>query len=600
MVLIGGQGTGAGGGGGFFIVTGSPFASTTARDAWAASNVGELVPNQALAQVTGGDWFLYTGPATTDWIVATPIVQGPPGNDGTAAIPNVADNTLVKVVGGAFVGTDLSETDERFTSVKEIQLPGGGGAILSNLDISAQGLVIGVRDIPTQRMFLPVATELTADGTQRPVDQGLAAVASIFTQGDDSENVAQNSAQFQFSNANISPGTAVSYQITRRSGAADALNCNLIMRLNSHTDAVPVVNYKRDQRRGLGFDLIGENPVITLPAPAFFSAADIVYTTIVSDDGDNLDLLGGTLDLGDGTQQIPAGTIRGRVSTPKPLAYQSEVEAKEDSLENPADDGAALTSLKDGTRSWKLVTEVLEALTGDDRLDYNALKNTPTSMDAPAFTTFTIGTQGQTVDAPFTFSGSTPYTYALDNHENTQGFITILDQDNSAIQSNITPAASGTGFALIPAGSPITLQAGESHTFKVRVQSSLTGTPLVERSYTVTARSTDDFLYLLADDNNTASDVDTAAATAVAFQSGNQVVTIPTFTGNMYFKIAQRSSDPEITEVLIGGINQFGAFTKTDDAVTIGGQTFDVYVTNNLWIGSIWSGRQMTLVRSTT
>ena len=36
----------------------------------------------SVALVTAGDWYLWTGPATTDWIVATPLVQGPQGPAG--------------------------------------------------------------------------------------------------------------------------------------------------------------------------------------------------------------------------------------------------------------------------------------------------------------------------------------------------------------------------------------------------------------------------------------------------------------------------------------------------------------------------------------
>lgn len=73
---------GLGGGSGYLAVSGSPFASTGARDTWAAANSGELVANVSVALVTAGDWYLWTGPTTTDWIVATPLVQGPQGPAG--------------------------------------------------------------------------------------------------------------------------------------------------------------------------------------------------------------------------------------------------------------------------------------------------------------------------------------------------------------------------------------------------------------------------------------------------------------------------------------------------------------------------------------
>ena len=83
MVQIGGGGSGASGSGsGYLAVGGSPFASTGARDTWAAANSGDLIADVSVALVTGGDWYVWTGPLTSDWAVATPLVQGPQGAAG--------------------------------------------------------------------------------------------------------------------------------------------------------------------------------------------------------------------------------------------------------------------------------------------------------------------------------------------------------------------------------------------------------------------------------------------------------------------------------------------------------------------------------------
>lgn len=211
----------------------------------------------------------------------------------------------------------------------------------------------------------------------------------------------------------------------------------------------------------------------------------------------------------------------------------------------------------------------------------------------PAFTSFVVGTQGTEVDAPFTISGATPVTYTTDNPGNFQGLLTVL-QELTAILPNLTPQASFSGFALV---NSVTLNAGQSVTFRIRGTSALAGNPSVERTYTITARNPQDFLYLSAETDSDPSDVDTGAATAIPFTAGNQVVTIPTFTGNRFLTILQRASDPEITQILIGGINQFAAFTKTDDAISVNSVLFDAYVSTNQLVGSAVSGQQMTLVR---
>lgn len=161
MVLIGGEGVGGAGGGGFFVVTGSPFADTAARDTWAAANTNELVINQALAQITGGDWYLYTGPNTDDWIVATPFVQGPPGADGMANIPGVADGTITQVTGGALQGSSMRETTDNIEFDKSAMLP-GGTLSLEGFEVSNPGGQLLLKD---------TASSITYSVSSRPFDE---------------------------------------------------------------------------------------------------------------------------------------------------------------------------------------------------------------------------------------------------------------------------------------------------------------------------------------------------------------------------------------------------------------------------------------------
>lgn len=79
----------SGRGGGFVVPSSAsiPFADNAARDVWAAANLGDLVRDQTVVEVTGTPniWYLWTGetdPATYDnslWINATPLVRGPVG-----------------------------------------------------------------------------------------------------------------------------------------------------------------------------------------------------------------------------------------------------------------------------------------------------------------------------------------------------------------------------------------------------------------------------------------------------------------------------------------------------------------------------------------
>ena len=79
-------GVGGAGGAGFVYPDSAtrPFADTSARDTWAAANLGDLLENQTIVQV-GAVWYLWTGesdPASydnTEWIDATPIIEGASG-----------------------------------------------------------------------------------------------------------------------------------------------------------------------------------------------------------------------------------------------------------------------------------------------------------------------------------------------------------------------------------------------------------------------------------------------------------------------------------------------------------------------------------------
>lgn len=216
----------------------------------------------------------------------------------------------------------------------------------------------------------------------------------------------------------------------------------------------------------------------------------------------------------------------------------------------------------------------------------------------PQFTAFIVGIQGENVTPPFTLTGSIPVSFNLINHENIDGTIDILQQTGvgfNTLLSGITPAASFSGNGTMnPA---VTLNAGESQLFRVRGTSALGGGATIIRDYTVTALNPQDLLYISAEADNDPSDVNTAAATQIPFASGNQIVTIPTFADNAFLTILQRASDPDITGIIIGGIDQRPAFTKTDAAININAVSFDAYVSTNQLVGSVVSGTQMTLVR---
>lgn len=96
--------------------------------------------------------------------------------------------------------------------------------------------------------------------------------------------------------------------------------------------------------------------------------------------------------------------------------------------------------------------------------------------------------------------------------------------------------------------------------------------------------------YLAVTDDNQASSVDTA--TALSSDDLNPSFTIPTFTGNKYLQILQSMAHTRFNTVAIGGINQIGAMTINDSAVTISGQSYRQYVSTNM-VTDVLSGNQV-------
>lgn len=72
--------------------------------------------------------------------------------------------------------------------------------------------------------------------------------------------------------------------------------------------------------------------------------------------------------------------------------------------------------------------------------------------------------------------------------------------------------------------------------------------------------------------------------------------TIPTFTGNRYLGILSPESHPAYTQIIIGGVNQIAAFTLTNSARTISGQSYRFYVSDNQLVASAISGQPIQLI----
>jgi len=593
-----GGGVGVGGGGLRLGPVQNEFTSTAARDAYAAANADWLAEYDAdrtlVVRVTVGDVSTYySRPAsptgTDDWDDVTPVVTGPAGMGAIdQAIPfgtlleAVDDGSGNKVAGAA----PLRSTTAGIVPDTNI-MSGASELALQAAALKSPGNTLRLEQMPTNRTFDVLLAEVKEDGTGFPFWRNYDAIdAQPFqSRADIPGGISSTLVQFnivELLNAEVrrwvinTAGTGKFYFRAWQGSTATGEPF-----FTSHRpDEIAAGNVFDLTDAGLTFETEflmeqGVEYVIQLVSPDTtpFTLGGTVTTQADVDDPTTL-----FNTVGQTVPQFSTGFLE---FTDERLATRSEVDAKEDSLGDPAKDGQILQSTTAGVRSWvdqlsgTDITGLLEALTGADRLDYNALKNRPAivppPLTAPSIDSFTLDGVNQGEDAPFNLSGNVTFRFAISSASNIQGDITIL-QGTSVLSSTITKTATSVTLAV----NAVTLNAGESVTFTIRATSSLSGNPTIERTFTVTAVQAQDYIYLAAEDSSDPSTTVVAAATQIGYTPGNQVVTIPTFTGNKYLKILQRASDPPITQILIGGgTNPFTGFlggtTPTVGPISPGG-----------------------------
>lgn len=191
------------------------------------------------------------------------------------------------------------------------------------------------------------------------------------------------------------------------------------------------------------------------------------------------------------------------------------------------------------------VVDQIEAKTGDDRIDASAIKNLPSGGS------FNPADHSVTEFNDVTNAGSGAIITAVERVN-----IRTLEQLQDAVAAMLTGGAQ-TGITVTYDDTDGTID------FVVG------GSPQAQHTN-----------YLDITTDNQASSVDTG--TALSSDDLNPTFTIPTFTGNRYLQILQSMAHSAFTSISIGGLNQIGAFTVNDNAVTISGQSYRQFVSTNL------------------
>ena len=185
--------------------------------------------------------------------------------------------------------------------------------------------------------------------------------------------------------------------------------------------------------------------------------------------------------------------------------------------------------------------------------------------------------------------GSRTVTYSVTNYS----LLTALQlQVNGANVASITlPTSDGQHTASVDLSSVDTSSA-TTLVFRLQGNASINSNT---QTVTVVAPTAMERLYWGVETDNVASTFDTDAAQNQTALSGN--IALPTFTGSQYVKLAYPASADPVTSLSIGGLNQLGAFTLSEDALTINTVQYDVLVSNNALDGAVVSGTIITITR---
>ncbi len=325
-----GNSTGGGNGGGVVPTNDHIFASVSERDSHFATRLSELIAGTPIfvGGVTlpqGGtgtalqEWGGQSNPSSydnTQWaqggILSLTPIQIKSLYESNSDTNAFTDALLVKL-NAVKLYPSLTEESDRIVSTKTIVTPDASLQI-GNWQLSNYGFAIGAEELASESVFLPISYELTSSGSQLPImlDFAAEAVAPVTNATNADETFTGN---MQFTTPVLNTGIALDYRLT---SAVNTLDCNIIIRLNSHTDEPAVFNYKRSTG-GTGFDLsVGQNTIL-LPNPLFFRQGVPLFVTIESTNA--LSLQGETV----GGQQIPFATGNAQLAVDEIIATRSWV-----------------------------------------------------------------------------------------------------------------------------------------------------------------------------------------------------------------------------------------------------------------------------------
>ena len=159
---------------------------------------------------------------------------------------------------------------------------------------------------------------------------------------------------------------------------------------------------------------------------------------------------------------------------------------------------------------------------------------------------------------------------------------------------------SNTQAFTFPSGADFATE-GNAYTLRMELytagQTPGTDTPAQSALQVIVAQAAPraDMLYWGVSTDNTPANVNVAALDSQTRLDGD--VVLPTWSDNQYVIFAYPATAPAVTALTSGGINQLGAFTLTENAITVESISYNTLISGNLIIGSVASGTTFTITR---
>lgn len=225
--------------------------------------------------------------------------------------------------------------------------------------------------------------------------------------------------------------------------------------------------------------------------------------------------------------------------------------------------------------------EVLQVL-----IDFTDSITFPAPPGSPVFRSFSIEGQAAVVDAGFSLSGSQTFLYSVSDPAGVTGNLTIA-QDASNLATDVDPSDNSRILTV----NTVVFTAGQEVAFTID------GTGITLRQFSIRAREADEYVYYGTQVSSDPSTFDFANEQRTPISTGNQQLTLASFSGSEFVIIAQPTTESDFTEILIGSLNQLDAFTKTLNAFLVNGKNYDAWTSDRAQLGSVLSGEPIVLVR---